>query len=84
MATRTRLLDRVAIGWIELEHTSLIFMGHSSEFASVGLSTLTTSVLRVPTYAGHCSVGVSASARYYVMLCYPNVYGNRVPEKGSN
>ena len=29
-----------------------------------------TSVLRALPYAGHCSVGVSASARYYVMLCY--------------
>ena len=29
-----------------------------------------SSVLRVPPYAGQCSVGVSASARYYVYDCY--------------
>ena len=47
MAARTLLLDRGAIGWIELEHTSLIFMGHHSELASVGLGSASTAMARL-------------------------------------
>mgnify|MGYP006058379991 CR=1 FL=1 len=42
VAVPARLLDRVAVGWIGLEHTSFISMGCHSEIASVGLGSAST------------------------------------------
>ena len=59
VAVPARLLDRVAVGWIELEHTSFISMGCHSEIASVGLgsaSTATAWLRRSTAVIAHCEL----------------------------